>query len=138
MGQCDVDVVFRLVVSDAGSEDYYCPRVAWHWEDGTTSEEESDCPPFADAKPDDHRRVWTRRRAFQSSGRYLVKVRLFKADRQVHAAEAEAVVGGWSGFSPERREENGCAPARPTPVERPKPAFPGPIDRDPAWSGRSR
>src|SRR5512145_365997 len=90
MGRCDIDVAFRLTVDDAGSEDYYCPRVEWYWEDGTTSEEESDCPPFAEATPEEHRRVWMRRRAFQTSGRYLVRVRLFKADRAIHEVDAEA------------------------------------------------
>lgn len=73
LGHCDVDVVFRLVIHDGGSEDYYCPRIEWLWEDGSTSEEESDCPPFTEATADDHRQVWTRHRAFQKSGQYLVR-----------------------------------------------------------------
>jgi hypothetical protein len=44
IGHCDVEVVFGLVINDGGSEDYYCPRIEWQWEDGSISEEESDCP----------------------------------------------------------------------------------------------
>jgi hypothetical protein len=129
-GSCDVEVAFRLVVSHRGREDYYCPRVEWVWEDGTTSEEESDCPPFAEASADDERQVWTRRRAFQGSGRYVVSVRLFKADRLISTLEAEAVVIGWSGFPPEKREKNGCSPARPGPIPSPSLVPPGPVGVD--------
>ena len=115
IGQCDVEVVLRLVINAGGSEDYYCPRIEWQWEDGSISEEESDCPPFAEATADDHRQVWTRRRAFQKSGRYRVGARLFKADRLVRILETEVVVTGWSGFPDERPGENGCSPARLTP-----------------------
>jgi hypothetical protein len=130
IGHCDVDVVFRLVVHDGGSEEYYCPRIEWQWEDGSISEEESDCPPFAEATVDDHRQVWTRRRAFQKSGRYLVRARLFKADRVVRILETTVVINGWSGFSDETRQENGCSPAR-------KPALPPPrpIDLGPGPPG---
>lgn len=112
MGQCEVDVVFRLVVDDGGSEDYFCPRVEWRWEDESVAVEESDCPPFAEAAVEDHRRVWMRPRDFQNSGRYLVRARLIKGDRVVRRLETIAIVTGWSGFVPERRQEFGCSPAR--------------------------
>ena len=126
IGHCDVEVVFRLVINDGGSEDYYCPRIEWQWEDGSISEEESDCPPFAEATPDDHRQVWTRRRAFQKSGRYVVRARLFKADRLMRILETSVVVNGWSGFLDERRQENGCSPARRAPLPPPRPIDLGP------------
>jgi hypothetical protein len=119
MGKCDVEVTFRLVVQDGASEDYYCPRIEWLWEDGSTAVEESDCPPFSEATADDHRRTWMRARTFQNSGRYLVKVRLAKADRVVHTVETIAVVEGWSGYSPDRRQEFGCSPARPGTISQP-------------------
>lgn len=124
MGQCDVEVAFRLVIHDPGSEDSYCPRIEWQWEDESISEEESDCPPFAEAAADDHRQVWTRRRAFQKSGRYLIRARIFKADRLVRTVETVALVTGWSGFSDERRQANGCSPAR-SPAVPPPPIEPG-------------
>ena len=129
-GSCDVEVIFRLFVSDGGVEDYYCPRVEWQWEDGSVSEEESDCPPFAKAVADEHRRVWTRGRTFQRSGRYLVEARLFKADRLIRTLKAEAVVNGWSGFPPNQREVNGCSPARPGPKPSPSPMPPRAVDFD--------
>jgi hypothetical protein len=62
---------------------------------------------------EDHRRVWTRPRDFQNSGRYLVRARLIKGDRVVRKVETIAIVTGWSGYAPERRQEFGCSPARP-------------------------
>ena len=126
MGRCEVDVAFRLVVSDGGDEDYYCPRVQWEWEDGSFSEEEVDCPPFSEATADDHRQVWTRHRAFQKNGRYVVKARLLKAERVVRIVETTAIVTGWTGYSDARRQENGCSPARasspePMPTDPPRP-----------------
>ena len=126
MGHCDVEVVFRLVIHDGGSEDYYCPRIEWQWEDGSISEEESDCPPLAEATDGDHRQVWTRRREFQKSGRYLVKARLFKADRLVRILETAVVITGWGGFADERRQENGCSPARSPALPPPRPIDLGP------------
>ena len=130
MGHCDVEVTFRLSVNDGGSEDYYCPRIEWQWEDGSISEEESDCVPFAEAAADDHRQVWTQRRAFQKSGRYVVRARLYKADRLVRIVETTVVITGWSGFADERRQAHGCLPAR-------SPALPppGPIDLRPGPPG---
>ena len=99
MGQCSVDVTFKLRIEDRGVEDYYCPRVEWEWEDGTKTSEESDCSPFDQASADHHRKVWTRARAFKKSGTYAVKVRLYKADRMIHILETTAEVRGWEGMS---------------------------------------
>jgi hypothetical protein len=103
VGHCSVDVTFKLRIEDRGVEDYYCPRVEWEWEDGTKSTEEADCPPFDQASADEHRRVWTRVRAFKTSDSHRVKVRLYKADRMVHILEATAEVKGWEGMSREER-----------------------------------
>ena len=121
MGQCEVDVVFRLVVQDGGVEDYYCPRVEWQWEDDSVAVEESDCPPFAEAAAEDHRKVWMRSRDFQNSGRYRVRVRLIKGDRVIRKMETTAVVTGWAGHPAERRQEFGCSPARARPEPPPAP-----------------
>jgi hypothetical protein len=138
MGHCDIDVVFRLVIHDAGSEDYYCPRIEWQWEDGSISEEESDCPPWAEAAADDHRQVWTRRHAFQKSGRYVIRARLYKADRLVRILETPVVITGWTGFADERRQENGCSPARSPALPPPKPIDlgKGPPGRSPRRQAR--
>src|SRR5262245_51764714 len=124
LNSCDVKVTFQLTVSDGNSEDYYCPRVVWEWEDGLLSSEQSDCPPFEDAAPSDHRRTWTRTRAFQGKGTYLIRAHLCRLQRRVATVEATAVITGWEGYPPQRRGEFGCSPphARPTPI----PATPHP------------
>ncbi len=119
VGGCEVEVAFRLSVSDGGLEEYYCPRVVWEWEDGSRSIEESDCPPFEQAAPDDHRKSWTRSRAFQRSGSYLVKAHLCKAERRVRTFETTAVVTGWEGYPAGQRESFGCSPAHLDPGEMP-------------------
>lgn len=87
-------VRFRLSVKDAGNEDYYCPRVEWEWEDGTRSEEESDCPVFAEAGKQDHQRSWTRSHVFWEPGSPVIKVRLYKSDRLVKTIDVKVEIGG--------------------------------------------
>jgi hypothetical protein len=87
-------VRFRLSVKDAGNEDYYCPRLEWEWEDGTYSSEESDCPSFDTAQPQDHERSWTRSRQFWEPGNHTIKVRLYKADRLIRTIEAKVDITG--------------------------------------------
>ena len=76
VGSCDAEVLFSLRVFDGGAEDYYCPKVVFEWEDGSRSIEESDCVPFEQAEPADHRRSWTRSRKFQGSGNFSVQAHL--------------------------------------------------------------
>lgn len=111
MGQCDVEVVFRLSVDDRNNDDYYCPRVVWEWEDGTLSIEESDCPPIEEALPSDHQRSWTQGRAYQKSGRYRVRAHLCRNRRRVATVETIALVTGWEGYPDRSRQEAGCSPA---------------------------
>ena len=107
VGQCSIDVAFRLVVDGGGQEEYYCPAVEWQWEDGTRSVEETDCPPFAEASADDHRRTWMRTIAVTAPGRHEVRVRLSKGDRTLrHLTGAAKVVG--AGMSEQSRKAVGC------------------------------
>lgn len=122
MGQCEVEVVFRLRVSDRDVDDYYCPRVVWEWEDGTLSIEQADCPPIEEALPSDHQRSWTRERAYQKAGRYLVRAHLCRDRRRVATVETIALVTGWEGYPDKRRQEAGCSPANRLPS--PPPATP--------------
>ena len=87
-------VRFRLSVKDAGNEDFYCPRLEWEWEDDTRATEESDCPPFADARPDDHSRSWTRSRQFWEPGEHTIRVRLYKGERLVRTLESKVTITG--------------------------------------------
>jgi hypothetical protein len=85
---------FRLSVKDGGDEDFYCPRLEWEWEDLTTSTEESDCPPFAEAQKEDHERSWTKARQFWEPGSHTIKVRLYKGDRLIRTVESKVEVNG--------------------------------------------
>jgi hypothetical protein len=85
---------FRLSVKDGGDEDFYCPRLEWEWEDLTTSTEESDCPPFAEAQKEDHERSWSKSRQFWEPGSHTIKVRLYKGDRLVRTIESKVEVNG--------------------------------------------
>jgi hypothetical protein len=85
---------FRLSVKDGGDEDYYCPRLEWEWEDLTTSSEESDCPPFADAQPQDHERSWTKSHQFREPGEHTIRVRLYKGERVIRALDTKVEISG--------------------------------------------
>jgi hypothetical protein len=110
IGQCSVDLVFKLTIEDRNVEDYYCPRVEWEWEDDTRSTEESDCPPFDRARPEDHRHTWTRTWPARRAGDHVVKVRLYKADRVIRILQTKAQVLGWEGMSEQQRQRRGCPP----------------------------
>jgi hypothetical protein len=89
-------VRFRLTVNDGGREDYYCPKVEWEWHDGTKSSEESDCPPFGEATPSDHDRIWSHSREYWEAGQHVVTVRLFKGERMIRKVEATVDIRGES------------------------------------------
>ena len=85
---------FRLLVKDGGDEDYYCPRLEWEWEDGTTSSEESDCPPFDAAQPTDHERTWTKSHQFYEPGEHTIRARLFKGERMIRVLDTKVQITG--------------------------------------------
>ena len=85
---------FRLTVKDGGDEDYYCPRLEWEWEDETNSTEESDCPPFEAAQPQDHERSWTKSHQFREPGEHTIRVRLYKGDRLIRTLDTKVEIRG--------------------------------------------
>jgi hypothetical protein len=93
-GRCQTSVVFKLTVNDGGSEDYYCPKVVFEWEDGTQSSEESDCVPFAQAAKEDHAKTWTKSHSFSSLGTYTVRAHLCQASRKIRVIETTATILG--------------------------------------------
>ena len=114
VGSCDAEVLFSLRVFDGGAEEYYCPKVVFEWEDGTRSIEETDCPPFEQAEPGDHRRSWTRSRKFQGSGNFSVQAHLCRGERRIKTIRTTAMVVGWEGHDSEgAREAGGCSASRP-------------------------
>jgi hypothetical protein len=113
VGHCDAEVAFSLRVFDGGVEDYYCPRVVFEWEDGSRSMEESDCVPFEQAEPADHRRTWTRSRKFQGSGNFSVQAHICRGERRIKSIRATATIVGWEGHTSDTRDAGGCSAARP-------------------------
>ena len=113
VGQCDAEVLFSLRVADGGVEDYYCPKVVFEWEDGTRSVEESDCVPFDQAAPEDHKRSWTRSRKFQGAGTFSIQAHLCRGERRIKSLKTTVTVAGWEGHSEETRGAGGCSAARP-------------------------
>lgn len=113
VGSCDAEVAFTLRVFDGGDENYYCPKVVFEWEDGSRSIEQSDCVPFEQAAPGDHRRTWTRSRKFQGSGTFSVEAHLCHGERRVKSIRASATIVGWEGHTEDSRDASGCSAARP-------------------------
>lgn len=66
----------------------------WEWEDDTRSSEQPDCPPFGEAAASDHTKRLIREREFWLPGTYTVTVRLYKADRFIHRAQAQFEMEG--------------------------------------------
>lgn len=56
-------------------EEFYCPEVAWEWDDGGRSVKEADCPPFVNGETKIERR-FTAEHDFRRAGIYNVKVSL--------------------------------------------------------------
>ena len=113
VGRCDAEVTFSLRVFDGGDENYYCPKVVFEWEDGTRSLEASDCVPFEQAEPGDHRRTWSRTRKFQGAGTFSVQAHLCRGERRIKTVRTSATIVGWEGHSSETREAGGCSALRP-------------------------
>ena len=97
VSRCEAVVIFKLTVDDGGSEDYYCPKVVFEWEDGTQSSEESDCVPFDQAAKNDHSRTWTKSHSFHTTGTHPVRAHLCKASRKIRVIETTATITGSDG-----------------------------------------
>lgn len=66
-------------------EPFYCPTIIWDWDDGTSSENTADCPPYEEGQSQ-IRRYYSSSHTFQMAGRYNVRFRLKKGDRTVGGA----------------------------------------------------
>ena len=107
IGRCEAVVIFKLTVNDGGSEDYYCPKVVFEWEDGTQSSEESDCVPFEEAAKEDHAKTWTKSHAFRTPGTHPVRAHLCKASRKIRVIETSATITGADGCPGYRGRSSG-------------------------------
>lgn len=63
-------------------EPFYCPTIVWDWDDGTTSENTQDCPPY-EPGTSEIRRFYSSTHTYQMAGRYQVRFRMKKGDRVV-------------------------------------------------------
>ena len=63
-------------------EPFYCNTIVWDWDDGTTSENTPDCPPYEPGESQ-IRRYYSSTHTYQMAGRYNVRFRMKKGDRTV-------------------------------------------------------
>ena len=63
-------------------EPFYCTTIVWDWDDGTTSENTPDCPPYEPGQSE-IRRYYNSTHTYQMAGRYNVRFRMKKGDRTV-------------------------------------------------------
>jgi hypothetical protein len=61
-------------------EPFYCTTIVWDWDDGTTSENTPDCPPY-EPGTSEIRRYYSSTHTYQQAGRYNVRFRMKKGDR---------------------------------------------------------
>lgn len=66
-------------------EEYYCAAVRWEWGDDTSSESNTDCPPYEAGKSQIKRR-FTVEHVFRRAGTYRVLFHLKQRSRQVGTA----------------------------------------------------
>ena len=66
-------------------EPFYCTTIVWDWDDGTTSENTPDCPPY-EAGTSEIRRYLSNTHTYTMAGRYNVRFRMKKGDRVVGGA----------------------------------------------------
>ena len=74
-------------------EEYYCPTVAWEWDDGTQSEATSDCAPYEAGKSEIKRR-FTVEHVFKTGSNRARRVtfRLKRRDKAVATASVSIQV----------------------------------------------
>ena len=66
-------------------EPFYCTTIVWDWDDGTTSENTPDCPPY-ESGTSEIRRYLSNTHTFTMAGRYNVRLRMKKGDKVVGGA----------------------------------------------------
>lgn len=63
-------------------EPFYCATIIWDWDDGTSSENTADCPPYEPGQSE-IRRYFSNAHTYTTAGRYNVRFRMKKGDRVV-------------------------------------------------------
>jgi hypothetical protein len=83
-------------------EEFYCPSIEWDWGDGTVSEAQSDCEPYAAGTSKIQRR-WSSEHIYRQSGGYKIVFRLKQKTKAIAIGSANVQVragmregfGGW-------------------------------------------
>jgi len=68
-------------------KDFYCAAVEWDWDDGTTSESQSDCEPH-EAGKSKIQRHFSIQHVYKMEGSYRIFIRLLQKGKCVAAANA--------------------------------------------------
>ncbi len=63
-------------------QDFYCAKVEWTWDDGTTSESQDDCDPY-EAGTSQIRRRFTNEHKYQLPGQFEVRFTLKQGKKSV-------------------------------------------------------
>jgi len=86
--------IFLSAELKGGADDYkefYCAAVEWDWDDGTTSESQSDCEPHEAGKSKIQRR-FSIQHVYKVEGSYRVYIRLMQKGKCVVAANTSIQV----------------------------------------------
>jgi hypothetical protein len=86
-------VVFNVELTGGeDGEDLYCPVLEWEWGEGTTSEEEEECPPFEAGHTQVQRR-FTTSHEYRDRANPKVTVTVRKGDRVLGTDSVSLVIG---------------------------------------------
>jgi hypothetical protein len=94
--------IFLTAELKGGADDYkefYCAAVEWDWDDGTTSESQSDCEPHEAGKSKIQRR-FSIQHVYKVEGSYRVYIRLMQKGKCVVAANTSIQVNPGIDRSP--------------------------------------
>lgn len=72
-------------------QDYYCAKVEWSWDDGTTSEATDDCDPY-EAGTSTIRRRYTNEHKYELPGQYDVRFTLRQGKKSVGSGSIQVRV----------------------------------------------
>jgi hypothetical protein len=94
--------IFLTAELKGGADDYkelYCAAVEWDWDDGTTSESQSDCEPHEAGKSKIQRR-FSIQHVYKVEGSYRIYIRLMQKRKCVAAANTTVQVNPGIDRSP--------------------------------------
>lgn len=74
-------------------QDFYCAKIEWTWDDGTTSEAQDDCDPYEAGKSQIRRR-YTNEHTFQMPGQYNVRFSLKQGTKTVGSGAITVEIRG--------------------------------------------